>query len=83
MNRSFLVWYQWEVGGYKEREIEGESSGYILHLYMKKRRVNPVEIVLRSGERRKRENNRGGESKIYCKHIHKHHNVFLCASIIY
>jgi hypothetical protein len=36
------------------------------------RRMKPVEIVLRG----KRENDRGGKSKIHCKHNCKYHNTY-------
>jgi hypothetical protein len=39
--------------------------------------IKPSEIVLRRGGRGKSENDGGGESKIYCKHICKYHNVSL------
>jgi hypothetical protein len=35
------------------------------------RKLKPIEIVLRRG----RENDRGGESKIHCKHIYKYCQV--------
>jgi hypothetical protein len=44
------------------------------------RRMKPVEIVLRR-ERGKRENNGGGKSKIYYKHISKYHNVSPCITL--
>jgi hypothetical protein len=43
------------------------------------RMMKPVEIFLR---RRERENNPQGDSKIYCKHICKNHNVSPCTTII-
>jgi hypothetical protein len=46
------------------------------------RRMKPVEIVLRKGGGRKRENDGGGESKAYYKHICKYHHVSPCATVI-
>jgi hypothetical protein len=52
---------------------EGEYGECILYAYIKI--MKPVEIVLRRGAGKKRENNGCGESKIYCKHTCKFYNV--------
>jgi hypothetical protein len=44
------------------------------------RRVNPVEMVFKKGERGMRENDGGGKSKIYYKHICKYH-IVSCTTI--
>jgi hypothetical protein len=38
-------------------------------------KMRPVETVLRMGGREIKESDGGGESKIYCKHFCKCHNV--------
>jgi hypothetical protein len=52
---------------------------YFVFIY-EYRRLKPVEIALRKG--RKWENDGGGKSKIYWKHICKYHNVSPCTTII-
>jgi hypothetical protein len=55
---------------------------YFVSIY-KKRRMKPVEIVLRRWGEGKRENDGGNKSKIYCKHICKYQNASLCTTIIH
>jgi hypothetical protein len=45
------------------------------------RRMKPIEIVPRSGGGRRGKMIEGmNPTKIYCKHICKYHNVFLCTT---
>jgi hypothetical protein len=37
--------------------------------------MKPVEIILRRGEEGRKRAIKGGESKIYCKHTCRYHNV--------
>jgi hypothetical protein len=47
------------------------------------RRMKPVEIVLRRGKGEERRMMEGVNlTKTYCKHIHKHHNIYPCTTII-
>jgi hypothetical protein len=52
---------------------------YFVSIY-ENRRMKAVGIVLRGG---KRENDGGGKSKKYCRHICKYHNVFLYTTFMY
>jgi hypothetical protein len=61
-------WVGTRKGGLKVNMVD-----VLVYVY-KNRSMKPVEIVLRRG-RKKRENDGGGKSKIYCKHICKYHNV--------
>jgi hypothetical protein len=54
---------------------------YFVFIY-KNRRMKLVEIVLRKGRRGKRENDGGGNSKIYRKHIYKYHIISHCTTTI-
>jgi hypothetical protein len=71
----FLSWVPVEGGGHKERVNEGEYGGCVC-IHGGRRRMKPVEIVLRRGGEGRRESD--GEvnlTKIHCKHICKYHNV--------
>jgi hypothetical protein len=68
-------WVQWEVGGHKERENEGEYGGCTLYPYMKIEELN----CSKKGAKEKKEKNGGGKSKIHCKHIV---NVYPCITIL-
>jgi hypothetical protein len=61
-------WVGTRKGGLKVNMVD-----VLVYVY-KNRSMKPVEIVLRRG-RKKRENDGGGKSKIYCKHICKYHIV--------
>jgi uncharacterized pyridoxamine 5'-phosphate oxidase family protein len=54
---------------------------YFVFIY-ENRRMKPVEIVLRWGERGESKGNGGRKSKIYYNQICKYHNVAFCTMII-
>jgi hypothetical protein len=64
----------------REGEREQWICGWTLYMCIKQT-MKSVGIVLRRGGGMK-ENNGGGESKIYYKHICKCHNVSPCMTII-
>jgi hypothetical protein len=56
---------------------------YFVPIY-ENRRINPVEITLKSGEKRgKRESDGQCKFEIYYKRICKYHSVSPCITIIY
>jgi hypothetical protein len=62
--------FQWEVGGHKERNNEGEYGECVLYPYMKIEEWNLLKLFLEGREREERERRKGlnyisYSSKIY------------------